>query len=862
MSQEDASRSAGLPIALLAGLMLFTGGYLFLDKPLEGMRSSSGATKESFELRLWQDPLEPVYDLLAVEVKRKRNSSGSSAQISVYLQNETRSPEQVSSYIFDSEAWNTTEEQPEYRMIAVAIPGEKYLLPMEMRRRVRYAVISALSERYIPEQTNKIGVLNLSAVDPHFSPKRSDDLRLVPYELFNLERNSVDGNFQPVRLLLAWVTQDVLGPKPLAAIDELAQSLESDDRKFANKVLLGPYDSGGLKRIWRELSAEEQLSGKPDSESDLLVLSPRATMPNDLLAAKFPSDSSPQQKATQQIYRTLATDDLLLDGILNELIDRRGLEPESSAAILYEMDSDYGRALERHITDCDVNDEDRKCFDQVDTYGYLRGLDGVTTGETAPDDGFSSSSQGTNGGELRQPSGNHQFDYLRRIANQIDNKDYQAIGVLGTDVFDKLLVLQALKPRNPDAVFFTTDLEAWYLHPSQYDWSRNMLVASPYPLNNESCSKKFGVDLGSRIPPPFRDSYQAAYYYSTCLAMLAGPVAHATDPRQSGPLSERVSNLVAGYDVYEVGRRGFVRLGKQADGKQTVKEPTVKEPTMSIEQLLVWLLLLAPLLGMIGWLTMHRSRRLLYPSESDEMPSVWYLNLSLVVGFYGLLIILGTLALAINATGTGGEPVSLTSGVSGWPMALIRMEVVTLCILFLLFIIDRLRRSNREIESLLGINKQQIESEELPEEFADVEGIGQWMHQVNAEAAHTDEPISVVRIWRQYSRLGSLQLILRRTALKSFLSLAVIFTMLYYFAPQPALTRFADPESGVLVSVWLNLLLGPWFQAEFILLALITFYAANAYSRLGRVWIRAMRIHRLDWSGDFCRTYKFTCIRH
>ena len=42
-----------------------------------------------------------------------------------------------------------------------------------------------------------------------------------------------------------------------------------------------------------------------------------------------------------------------------------------------------------------------------------------------------------------------------------------AVGIFGTDVFDKLLVMEALRPSFPGAVFFTTDLDSRLLMPEQ-----------------------------------------------------------------------------------------------------------------------------------------------------------------------------------------------------------------------------------------------------------------------------------------------------------------------------------------------------------------------------------------------------------
>ena len=113
--------------------------------------------------------------------------------------------------------------------------------------------------------------------------------------------------------------------------------------------------------------------------------------------------------------------------------------------------------------------------------------------------------------------GQSQFDYLNRLGDQIQQLDaelrrknrrgIEAVGVLGSDVYDKLLVLQALRPLLPNAWFFTTDLDALLLHPGAQTLTRNLLVAS-----------SFGLQLGSDIQgeiPPFRSGYQTAQFLTT-----------------------------------------------------------------------------------------------------------------------------------------------------------------------------------------------------------------------------------------------------------------------------------------------------------------------------------------------------------
>jgi hypothetical protein len=76
---------------------------------------------------------------------------------------------------------------------------------------------------------------------------------------------------------------------------------------------------------------------------------------------------------------------------------------------------------------------------------------------------------------LEEANGDSQFDYVRRLASQIDELDrninhssnahsIRAIGILGSDVYDKLLVAEALH-KFPDAVFFTNGMDARLLEP-------------------------------------------------------------------------------------------------------------------------------------------------------------------------------------------------------------------------------------------------------------------------------------------------------------------------------------------------------------------------------------------------------------
>ena len=163
---------------------------------------------------------------------------------------------------------------------------------------------------------------------------------------------------------------------------------------------------------------------------------------------------------------------------------------------------------------------------------YHRGLDGMLS-PTSSISGKASKSEdagkNTSKSEIRtqedsrsleRPFGQSQFDYLRRLAASLKNTDdelrrsgeggIRAVGILGNDVFDKLLVLRALRPLFPGAVFFTTDYDAALTGQDELDWTRNLLIASSY-------GPTVAEDLQKDIPP-FRSTYQTSAFLAARLA--------------------------------------------------------------------------------------------------------------------------------------------------------------------------------------------------------------------------------------------------------------------------------------------------------------------------------------------------------
>ena len=205
-------------------------------------------------------------------------------------------------------------------------------------------------------------------------------------------------------------------------------------------------------------------------------------------------------------------------------------------------------------------------------YSYLRGLDGEVAGkgknEGAKVNGARQGKSALFEREmLERPVGTSQFDYAQRLASRIERdvaeqanlrkylkaqgqaegkedspRPVAAIGILGSDAYDALLVLQAMRERFPGALFFTTDLDSRLVYAEDYHWTRNVVMVSHYGLEL--------YDQLQRDVPPFRSSYQTSTYFAALQA-----VGHVWPLRTCPPDSASRSDLAAGTPLAPCGYR-------------------------------------------------------------------------------------------------------------------------------------------------------------------------------------------------------------------------------------------------------------------------------------------------------------------
>lgn len=381
-------------------------------------------------------------------------------------------------------------------------------------------------------------------------------------------RRVTTGKKRADKILLLWLAEEKLwtdqpATKSLASLVTVLgipqKPVVAGKAADPDLTIIGPATSTGLKSLIAGMGLkcgenEELVRGKSlDVEKRKVAFySPASTaIPRDLLPDLrcLPQTGSAQSNDPRSserllgrlfrkddkvsMVRTINNDSEVARALAEELKLRgiasgtqRSRDPDH-ILLVSEWDTDYGRKLpERFIEaacmswggeDCEKGRPENPPW--VTRWSYLRGLDGgVATaadkraGKEKPDKDNKGKDKDKDAGPSERADGSSQYDYLRRLARSVEGRMHvTAVGVLGSDPYDKLLVLQALRAQFPDAVFFTTDMDARLLQQNQREWTRNLLVGSG-----------FGLELAPEIQgrtPPFRDTYQTATFLAVKLAL-------------------------------------------------------------------------------------------------------------------------------------------------------------------------------------------------------------------------------------------------------------------------------------------------------------------------------------------------------
>ena len=583
--------------------------------------------------RLWQDPLS------GVEKPFSQRDAGSPNEKEWKSSLEDIAAHFKSRFDAAMEAAGSPpRNRPTVLCLPVLVPGKPYVETREQRRRTRYAVLSALGtdfELAYPERMSSLTVPLTVQIGP--KPEHNQPIEItVPLKLYrhrSLTQNSnalnsdgdvdkdVDEDKKPPEtpyknVFVLWINQSQIGVDPMFAVAQILEHIFAtveNTKKQCDLAIIGPSDSGAFETILKK--NRQKTSFKIDALRAAMATYRCGSDLNESLSklngncrtyfkkrfrqarlyssrATITIESSSYQDGSQtglQVIRTIGDDSQLAKTIINELSLRNAWTHEfltfrrrKHIVLIGEKDTTYAQAFRHAFIDAaKQKNANLKPTETPDLhfFSYLRGIDGQYPKSDRLEDKPNNGYQDTELIDASLPHGSGQFDYLRRLEEELIDLNERlrtkgegriaAIGLIGTDVYDKLLLLTALRPHFPHVKFFTTDMDARLSHATEYLQTKNLLIVSHYDLflHRDFTNNRLG---------PFRDSYQTATHLAAHLAIYNGfePGSSKNENQktsfkqgffknpwgvnpgdQPSKCKQRLVPL-----VFEIGRQGAVRL--------------------------------------------------------------------------------------------------------------------------------------------------------------------------------------------------------------------------------------------------------------------------------------------------------------
>src|SRR6266568_1187400 len=727
---DNDKRKLDIPWATLLPLAAVLAGVVAQYKPLVSTRPPIAAEKtipviaaQDVDARLCQDPI-------SVAEKQKASLD---AQI------EAGTVKQSAAESHDicalAELLRRNASSARVLLLMVMIDAGPYSEQGESRLRARPAVLEALSESgFAPLDGEHIGF-----VTADWPPQQEEAVGqrpiaralLLPWEQC-IARDPPHAHPKDTRwVIVLWLPAASFNVDPLSRFANIIDQLAGDIRERIDIELIGPANSTGLQSMVREVRLSGLRQNVKDTLNGISIFSPLATASDDWLLFKPSSAggaaevrSASRQKTVQQLLeravpglkfvRTIAADDFVVKNLIAELA-RRGVpvvhqttpdgSPNSDAAdivILSEWDTPYGRSLNTIFaaqasgrTISEIIEQPKKWPGWVHPYRYLRGIDGQLPGNQPKEsqrDQVQKNQFGQDTVPIEATEGLNQSDYLRRLARQMEEDNtrwkrenglgIRAIGLLGSDVYDKLMILRALRPQFRDALFFTNNYDAHFERRDDWEDTRNLIIVSPF---------------GSAVPEyvsrqhiaPFRDTNQTATYVGTLVA--------------TGQMNEIVANYLSWQPrIFEISRHGAYDLSDPwyLEGKNL----SVSNKTWFRDWLfapgVIWLLIIIALvvLALAAWISVTIARRTL-PGGGTATER---LKRALVSTVFWLVcggpLIVFVVALVAEYLAPE-EPLAFFSGISIWPTEMMRLIAFMLAIFLMFKASFDLRANAKRIEA-------------------------------------------------------------------------------------------------------------------------------------------------------------------
>lgn len=669
------------------------------------------------------------------------------------------------------------------------------------------------------------------------------------------------GSWNIESVFVLWLPGSNFNPNPLGNFAELLRGLANgkpEDRSDFRVKLIGPANSTGLRAMLGE--AKEWLrGGNPERDKALegvSIICARATASEKELREEAHLDSVPYPDAPEppeepiedvigkvapglQFERTILPDDFLLGALIQELDlhqvhvapwqDGTQWKNGDHVAILSEWDNTYGRSLAKTFEDetaaATPFGAPENVHHQIDFFRYMHGIDGRLPGDAPKETKDDSQKTNAANAPSEATEGVNQADYLRRLARWLKEKEkrrrnagdgpLRAIGLLGNDIYDKLMILRALRPEFPAAIFFTNNYDAHFELHDVWDDAHNLVIVSPF-------AGTFLLRQKTRIAP-FRDSNQTATYAGTLFAMGA---------------VEKLEDLVRPPYIFEVGRNGVQELSSP------ITTPASSAPA-SMDEFTGWLrgpgrktALFETALGLFllaGWIILSiADRRFSGGGEpwqklkrvASSTP-VW-----LLVGVP--IVVLGVAAFATNGE-PALEPLKFFSGVSIWPSEMVRLIALLLAVHFMVKARIDLNLNQKKVTRVFRLG--QLKAEELQWRNLRL-GLRRW-HKEHPDWMKDAAPLTAKDAWLAYLRRNQFRpRVIRVTALAAFYSLFALG--IFSLFPYPI-----APARGASALMADRLILAATVISSMVL----TFYVVDAI-RLASNLIRVVNGGVTQWDAE------------
>jgi hypothetical protein len=909
--QDDKSKPllAGVAVlvTLFGGLLVYHDITLKTSRPIDKEKANHLFLDEGqVPARLWQDPFEAVETYELNEAKRRKDLGQPSpppnvdAHIEKIRQIIIVSPKLLVLPVFmDGSPYSSgAENRLNDRYAVVSALGAAGYRP-ESGENVRFFKY-ALSGNRPGENLTDDG-------EKQDAEPNENNITTIPVELFIPKKKEPDKQ----NVMVLWLKEQELGGTRLRHLHTLLEKLEAGaspgkSEQDKSKIeltykVLGPRFSTGLSAMLKDLQTAST-DIPPDSPiRSAEFYSPWATTDDSFLLPQPPDPSgefstSLHSKTINEIcpniklIRTIKTDAALVEQLLQEM-GRRQVALRSCAdkdcnprvALISEWDTLYGRALPCTFAAAVMNggsvntsqepaiDINKRCRDPlpkwISHHSYLAGLDGELPAKS--NDKQASETQAKNMAEhgnqrveqeaAERPEGRSQLDYVRRLAASLKQEqdkngekgEFKAIGVLGGDVYDKLLILQALRPTFPRAIFFTTDLNARLTYPAEWEWTRNLIVAS-----------NFGLELREELQtliPPFRDSYQTSVFYAALWALgHFVPENNANCPDCFFQVRGDKETAKFSTDVkprlYEIGRHGAFDISTDPHPLRpdyASIHPARPDLVFTDEMLKKTELgVLTAAFFIIGTMLLSSTITAIV-IKITKSRTFWIITTLAAATGYGV-----AQWMILKVPMAANEPFAISDGISAWPAMIIGLLALFMSIGFLWYCWKMLKDNENALTHEFALESKTFEerdgipggkSSDKPRNFRASAStvLAQALQRfvgLHVWRPNTTGHVEADRLWHHYMALGNLKNVAARALPQLLVALSIPFLLmeLFGFPNTPCRGTACFTINNVVIFVTVPAMV------------VLMFYVVDA-TRLCRRWVDCIGHNKVYWSDEIFR---------